>query len=216
MDASIRKPQSKQDILERSLIEFFSIKENIDKIVPIISKECKKKLDGKPDISLRILDWFITNYSKTYSTVYKLSNGETFDVFRSYKSQLKIFSKKSFDPFCRVHKEESNYKKPMRRRSNKSNIRTSKPIQLYYTSEFGEGETKVINTMVGQLAFCRWAIQNEVLEYVEEHFDDINNDMNKHAKRKNRNSLTIKNKKSTITATRTFTKNNVKILVEFD
>ena len=64
-------------------------------------------------ISLRIIDWFITNYSKKNDTIYNiykkedfitLSDGEylqQFNVFRSYKSQLKSFSKRNFDPFCR-------------------------------------------------------------------------------------------------------------------
>ena len=210
--------QSKQDILEKSLLEFFSIKENVDRIIPIISKMEKKKLSDKPEISLRILDWFITNYSKTHNVVYRLDNGEPFDVFRSYKSQLKVFSKKSFDPFCRVHKDNtSTPQKPSRRRSNKSNIRTSKPIQLHYTTDFGDGNVmNTVDTMIGQLAFCRWAIQNKVLDYVKDHFDEINQDMNQHAKKKNRASVTLHTKKSSITATRTYTKKNVKIVVEFD
>lgn len=211
------KIQSKQDILEKSLLEFFSIKENVDRIIPIIAKTEKKKLSDKPEISLRILDWFITNYSKTHNVVYRLDNGEPFDVFRSYKSQLKVFSKKSFDPFCRVHKDSnSNVQKPIRRRSNKSNVRSTKPIQLHYVTDMGEERVmNTVDTMIGQLAFCRWAIQNKVLDYVEENFDDINNDMNKHAKR-NRTSVTLKTKKSSITATRTYTKKNVRIVVEFD
>ena len=42
----------------------------------------KNILDGNSRLSLRLIDWFVTNYS-------------------SYKSHLKAYSKKMFDPFCR-------------------------------------------------------------------------------------------------------------------
>ena len=59
-------------------------------------------------ISLRIIDWFVTNYSKKYDTTYNinilndkriLEDGEylqQFNVFRSYKSQLKSCYKKCY------------------------------------------------------------------------------------------------------------------------
>jgi hypothetical protein len=46
----------KKDLLMQSLIQFFMNRNNLDKVIPIIT--------GKSTISLRILDWFVTNYSK--------------------------------------------------------------------------------------------------------------------------------------------------------
>jgi hypothetical protein len=59
---------SKKDLLMQSLINFFSIRENLDQIIPIIM--------GKSNISLRILDWFVTNYSKKNNINYTVSLNE--------------------------------------------------------------------------------------------------------------------------------------------
>ena len=86
----------KQDLLMSSLSSFFNNKINIDKIMPIIN--------GKSPISLRILDWFVTNYAKKNNIAYNIETDgivRKFIVHSNYKSQLKAYSKKLFDPFCR-------------------------------------------------------------------------------------------------------------------
>ena len=55
-------------------------------------------------ISLRVIDHFITNYSKKNRITYNLIENnqvQIFNVNASYKSQLKAYNKKYFDPFCR-------------------------------------------------------------------------------------------------------------------
>ena len=52
----ITKRNCKQDLLMQSLINFFSTKKNMNVILPIIN--------GKSKISLRLIDWFVTNYCK--------------------------------------------------------------------------------------------------------------------------------------------------------
>ena len=88
---------SKQDLLMIPLTQFFKKKKNLDKMLAIINEHSK--------ISLRILDWFVTNYSKKYNTAYDLydsdGNLKKFIVYLDYKSQLKAYSKKQFDPFRR-------------------------------------------------------------------------------------------------------------------
>lgn len=58
-------------------------------------------LSGKLQISLRILDWFVTNYSKSNNVSYVTTSGKHVIVYLAYKSHLKAYSKKMFDPFCR-------------------------------------------------------------------------------------------------------------------
>ena len=116
---------SKQDLLMVSLTQFFKGKNNLNKMLKIIY--------GKSSISLRILDWFVTNYSKKFNIMYDIidkdNNLKKFNVFIEYKSQLKSYSKKQFDPFCRRER-----------------------ISFYDT------DNKEIITTVGQLNFFRWSI----------------------------------------------------------
>jgi hypothetical protein len=75
----------------------------IDKFFRNCKKTDKKEMisiiKGKSEISLRILDWFVTKYSKKHSD-FNL-NDKNFDVRISYKAQLKSYKKKYFDPFRR-------------------------------------------------------------------------------------------------------------------
>ena len=77
-------------------MEFYGKNDNINRILPIINGEHK--------ISLRLIDWFVTNYSKKYYTTYNIKvKGEhkRFKIYVDYKLKLKAYSKKRFDPFCR-------------------------------------------------------------------------------------------------------------------
>jgi len=61
----------------------------------------KNILGGKTQISLRILDWFVTNYAKMHNISFITKNDKHVIVYLTYKSRLKAYSKKMFDPFCR-------------------------------------------------------------------------------------------------------------------
>ena len=136
-----------KDLLMMSLSKFYEEKEksNIKQIIPIIH--------GKSQISLRLLDWFVTNYSKKTSTNIINQKNEAnaphhFNVYLSYRSQLKAYSKHQFDPF--------------RRRDR---------IQFFYDRE------NSIETTIGQLNFFRWVIQNNILTYIQENMQAIEQDM---------------------------------------
>lgn len=60
----------------------------------------KRILSGESTISLRLIDWFVTNYAKKYNIAF-MSNNKHVIVYLAYKSHLKAYSKKMFDPFCR-------------------------------------------------------------------------------------------------------------------
>lgn len=112
----------------------------------------KNIISGQTPISLRVLDWFVTNYSKKHVTIYDNLNIDgrllKFFVYKDYKNQLKNFKKKWFDPFCR------------RERIN-----------------ILDHEGNRIETTVGQLNFFMWAIQKGVIRYVTENLVMIDNDM---------------------------------------
>ena len=75
------------------LERFYSNTANLEKVKTI--------LEGKSNLSLRLIDWFITNYAKKYNVAYLTSSQKHVIVYLSYKSHLKAYSKKMFDPFCR-------------------------------------------------------------------------------------------------------------------
>ena len=121
-------------------------------------------ITGESRISLRIVDWFATNYAKNYFTVYSLDEGnKRFKVYIDYKLKLKAYSKKRFDPFCRWERISIPYRE----------------------------DGTCIETTLGQLNFFKWAIENQVIDYIEQHYDDIERDMN------TRNSTSRKKELST-------------------
>ena len=184
---------SKKDLLMESLIQFFSIKENLDQVKPIINGNDNNK--NKPKMSLRILDWFVTNYSKKYNISYEVTlNNKTknFIVYLDYKSQLKAYSKKQFDPFCRRER-----------------------------ILFFDHEGKEIVTTVGQLNFFRWSLENNILSYILDNFDEIENDMNNslrnlYKKKSGEDKSRRKRTELSISATKTVNKHDVSIIVQFD
>ena len=137
---------TQNELLLNNLLKFYEENNNMDYMLRIINGESK--------ISLRIIDWFATNYAKKYYTVYEIPNTERrFKVYVDYKLKLKAYSKKRFDPFCRWDRITVPYK-----------------------------DGKYIQTTIGQLNFFKWALENNVIHFIEENYSNIEKDMN------NRNS----------------------------
>jgi hypothetical protein len=149
---------SKEELLKIKLVDFYKESQNLNILLPIILQQTK--------ISLRSLDWFVTNYCKKYNINYLLTkNGDTkmYFPFKSYKSQLKAYSKKFCDPFCRRERVVFDY-------HNNVIINFNPNIKL--------GHKEYIITTIGQLNFFRFAIQDNIINYAMEHITDIENDMN--------------------------------------
>ena len=87
--------EKKQDLLFRSLKDFYNKDKNLFRLYSILSK------DGP--ISLRIIDYLCTNYAKSEAVVYYLKTSDTtpFNLYLQYRAQLKAYSKLQFDPFRR-------------------------------------------------------------------------------------------------------------------
>lgn len=171
---------TKLSLLMNSLTEFYKN--------PIYINEMKTIIDQNSVISLRIMDWFITNYSKKNKIVLENS----VDVYQDYKLQLKSFSKKHFDPFCRKNK-----------------------IIFYYT------DTEYIETSCGQLCFFRWCFENNILEYVKTNLNEIEQDMKNTLKEKKSNyamdmESPTKRQPISISAARSVSKKKLQYTVKFD
>ena len=139
---------TQNDILLHKVLRFYHENggENMEKMLAVIN--------GTTNISLRIMDWFVTNYSKKHYTVYDLEGSGTppkrFKVYVDYKLKLRAYSKKRFDPFCRWER-----------------------INVPHM-----GGTTYIQTTLGQLNFFKWAIENQVLRYIHDNYSVIESDMN--------------------------------------
>jgi hypothetical protein len=170
------------ELLLTNLTKYYSDNDfvQLDKILNI--------LKGESEISLRIIDWFVTNYSKQQYTIKMLTNGKRLKVYDDYKLKLKAYSKKRFDPFCRWDK-----------------------IIVPYKSKF-------IQTTIGQLNFFKWVIENEIIEYIEANYDDIEADMNlrNSAAKPKTEKCRKKREELSISASKSIKKELIEISLTFD
>ena len=180
---------TQNDLLLNKLMDFYKQEDNLDKMLSIINGESK--------ISLRIVDWFATNYAKKYFTVYTLTNStKRFKVYMDYKLKLKAYSKKRFDPFCRWER-----------------------INIPYKSN------TFIQTTIGQLNFFKWALENDVISFINKNYEEIEKDMNSRNSTSKRKTLNVTNAKNqtrkkreelSIYASKNIKKKDVEITVTFN
>jgi hypothetical protein len=191
---------TQNDLLLKNLMIFYKTYDldgiynpnnNLDKILKIITGETK--------ISLRIVDWFATNYAKKYYTLYIIEGTHDnitrrFKVYDDYKLKLKAYSKKRFDPFCRWDRISIPYK-------NGTSIETT----------------------IGQLNFFKWTLENKVIDYIEQNYNDIEKDMNNRNSTSKRKEIITDNSKTrkkreelSISATKSIKKEKVEIIVQFN
>ena len=195
---SCTQVNTQKQLLLNNLMDFYKNKDNLKKMMNVINGESK--------ISLRIVDWFVTNYAKKYYTVYEIPrivNGEPsetlttrFKVYNDYKLKLKAYAKKNFDPFCRWDR-----------------------ITIPYDND------NYMETTIGQLNFFKWTIESKIIEYIKDHYQEIENDMNSRNStskklttiEKDDNGKTRKKREElSISACKCIKKEDVKIIVKFN
>ena len=121
-------------------------------------------VEGRHKLSLRVIDWLVTHYSKAFNVFYwihknsseifteypvHLDNDKTvkkINLYLDYRAQLKSYAKINFDSF---------------RRHNR--------ISFFLDLETND----FIETTIGQLNFFRWAFNNNILEYAIDNYDKI-------------------------------------------
>lgn len=193
---SVYLKNTQNELLLENLMEFYRNRENLNKMMSIINGESK--------ISLRIVDWFVTNYAKKNYVTYDLTIkrgiltdnvvNSRFKVYNDYKLKLKAYSKKRFDPFCRWDR-----------------------ISIPYDDE------KYMETTIGQLNFFKWAIENKIVEHIQENYEDIEKDMNnrnsssrKKIESETDNKTRKKREELSISACKSVKKEMVSIVVKFN
>lgn len=157
IDDNVSESGESVDAFDIDPVKFFSVKElcyyklitkffstceseNISKMINIV--------EGKSTMSLRVLDWFVAKYSKKRIDCGTTKDAEMFDVRISYKSQLKSYKKRYFDPFRRKKKFNYNFKNGMS-----------------------------MKTTLGQLNFFKWAFTNNIVVYVDKNLKHIIKEM---------------------------------------
>ena len=139
-----RKIFCKQELIIQSLQNFYTNRSDLKEILNIT--------EGESSMSLRLIDWFVTNYAKFHNISY-IHKGQEFFVYIDYKNQLKAYSKKLFDPFCRRERI----------------LFQMKDIPAFVTT-------------VGKLNFFRWAIEKGVIDYIKMNLSTIEKQMNESAR----------------------------------
>ncbi len=153
--------QSKAEIMMETILPFFSQQQNFD-----ILKEWLIKDDQQSGKSRRIIEWFLINYAKQYGTVYDIIRGKTlykFFVSVEYTAALDCYKKDFFDTYCR---------------------KAGTVIELDYDNG------KKLKTSVAQLNLFRWCIKNCVLDYINNHFDEIQKDLQKRSSSSTKQQIT--------------------------
>lgn len=205
--SSSTSSNTQNELLMQNLMDFYKKNgnENLNRMMKIIN--------GETHISLRIVDWFVTNYAKKNYTVYGITiPAETeydeeevvrFKVYNEYKLKLDSYGKKRFDPFCRWER-------------------------IYVQCD----DNKSIETTIGQLNFFKWALEKNIIDYILENYDDIEKDMNTYNRSSSsslakRESVDIKllpskdaktrkkREELSISACKCIKKENVSIIVKF-
>ena len=195
MNTSTSSYTTQNDLLMKNLMVFYNTEDNdnLDNMLRIITGESK--------ISLRIVDWFATNYAKKYYTLYVIDQtvenvARRFKVYDDYKLKLKAYSKKRFDTFCRWDRISIPYK-----------------------------DGKCIETTIGQLNFFKWALENKVVDYIEKNYETIEKDMNNRNSTSKRKELLLvgdnsktrkKREELSVSATKSIKKEKVEIVVQFN
>lgn len=177
---------TQNDLLLKNLLKFFENDDNLEELIKVIT--------GQSKISLRIVDWFATNFSKKNYTVYNVCD-KRFKVYVDYKLKLKAYSKKRFDPFCRWERITIPYK-----------------------------ENTTIETTIGQLNFFKWILENKIIDYIESNYDIIEMDMNSRnslsKKEQPNNGNTVKTRKKreelSVSAIKSIKKEEIPIKISFN
>lgn len=130
---------SRVELLKRSLLQFYHGKDLFATVISPITSQ-------RTDVSLRLIDHLVTSYAKENDTAYAI-DGRAVSIYREYRSRLRAYTKRYFDPFCR-----------------RDRITVT------------DGSTTLVTT-VGQLNFFRFVIDCGLLQYCIEHREAIESSM---------------------------------------
>ena len=116
-------------------------------------------ISGATNVSLRMLDWLVTNYAKRTALCLRSPTGKTVHVFDSYRNTLAQYRRRNFDPFCRSQ-----------RRSDDGQV-------VHFLTAIEDASGARHTTTIGQLHFLVWATETGLMRYAAAERDAIVKDM---------------------------------------
>jgi hypothetical protein len=139
---------------------------------PVVAELLVPFLDpaGSGGLSLRAMDWLVTNFAKRHSVICRTRTGQMFNVHQGYKSQLALNKRRHFDPF--------------RRRMR---------VRIAY----GTGS---VESTIGQLNFMHWARENGVVEYLRGNILQVVAEMNETTRRSRAQRTDKRRKRAELTS----------------
>lgn len=142
---SDKRISRKDEVLLTSVLDWYNADESrVQQFIDIVKH--------KNGLSLRIIDWLITNFSKKVSVSIE-TRGLPGDLYRDYHKNLSAHNKKNFDPFAR---------------------RQRICILLF-------GKERRFST-IGQLNFFRWFLQKNLCDFLLENKSVIEKNMRDYEK----------------------------------
>lgn len=169
--------ESKEDVLLKSLKKFYACPEHLRILTDVLRNQTK--------VSLRTLDWLVTNYSKKRNITYS-HNNELVNIYLEYKGCLKAFSKRCFDPFQRRER-----------------------------ISITDADSESLQSTVGQLNFFRFAISRGIIQYALNHLEDIESDMMASIKSRHSSHAADKRKELSKAAIKSATSTDIHVTVRF-
>jgi hypothetical protein len=172
------------NILLNQLKIFYENEKNLNTLFKILNHNNVFKKSKEKKISLRLIDWFVTNYCKKNKVIIEKTSikkkKEFINIYNSYKSNLRAFSKQLFDPFRRKNEIFLLYQK-----KNK--------LKLTFCLNQQSSNNTFIKTTIGQINFFKWVIENNIYNYIKLNKPIIENDMVHSQKENNNKKLDKKN-----------------------
>jgi len=131
-------------------------------------------IDSTNTVSLRALDWLVTNYAKKNNIVIAARDGfggPPLNIHESYLNMLRVWRRSYFDPFRRGEKVYFMW-------ARSANIEAhSAKNGAHSAKDKVEGIETKKETTIGQLNFLHWAYTNGIIEYTKLDIDNIVQDM---------------------------------------
>ena len=151
---------NKESLLLKSLINFYRHEKNLQILLRFLKGKQRR-------LSLRLLDWLVTNYSKNHAVVIRDTTNKCKNVefmYLAYKNHLKSYSKKFFDAFARRQRFFYTFDHLVYK------IRFNE-MTSYYQRQDG------FVTTIAQLNAFRFFISCGVVEYAVRHLEEVEKDM---------------------------------------